>query len=84
MVCRWQRLYPSLPPCSPYHSPDYAPLMVSPEQREQQTLHALLTILLRIAVQQPALFIMEDLHWVDPTTSSSSVSWSIKARRRAS
>ena len=47
---------------------DYAPLMVSPEQQKQQTLHALLTILLRIAVQQPALFIMEDLHWVDPTT----------------
>jgi predicted ATPase len=28
----------------------------------------LLTILLRIAAQQPVLFIMEDLHWVDPTT----------------
>ena len=63
---------------------DYAPLMVSPEQQKQQTLHALLTILLRIAVQQPALFIMEDLHWVDPTTSGSSLPWSIKARRRAS
>jgi predicted ATPase len=31
-------------------------------------LHALLTILLRIAAQQPVLFVMEDLHWVDPTT----------------
>jgi len=47
---------------------DYAPLTVSPEQQKQQTLHALLTILLRIAAQQPLLFIMEDLHWVDPTT----------------
>jgi predicted ATPase len=47
---------------------DYAPFMVSPEQQKQQTLHALLTILLRIAAQQPVLFIMEDLHWVDPTT----------------
>ena len=27
-----------------------------------------LTILLRIAAQQPVLFVMEDLHWVDPTT----------------
>jgi class 3 adenylate cyclase/predicted ATPase len=47
---------------------DYAPLTVSPEQQKQQLLHALLTILLRIAVQQPVLFVMEDLHWVDPTT----------------
>jgi predicted ATPase len=41
---------------------------VSPEQQKQQTLHALLTIMLRIAAQQPMLFVMEDLHWVDPTT----------------
>jgi class 3 adenylate cyclase/predicted ATPase len=49
-------------------SADYAPLTMSPEQQKQQTLHALLTILLRIAAQQPVLFVMEDLHWVDPTT----------------
>jgi predicted ATPase len=47
---------------------DYAPLTVSPEQQKQQTLRALLTILLRIAAQQPVLFVMEDLHWIDPTT----------------
>ena len=47
---------------------DYASLLVSPEQQKQQTLHALLTILLRIAAQQPVLFVMEDLHWVDPST----------------
>src|SRR5207247_3501201 len=47
---------------------DYAPLSVSPEQQKQQTLHALLTISLRIAAQQPVLFVMEDLHWVDPST----------------
>ena len=47
---------------------DYAPLPLSPEQQKQQTLHALLTILLRIAAQQPVLFVMEDLHWVDPST----------------
>jgi predicted ATPase len=46
-------------------SADYAPLTVSPEQ---QTLHALLTILLRIAAQQPVLFAMEDLQLVDPST----------------
>jgi len=47
---------------------DYAPLTGSPAQQKQQTLHALLTILLRIAAQQPVLFVMEDLHWVDPST----------------
>jgi len=47
---------------------DYAPLTMSPEQQKQQTLHALLTILLRRAAQQPLLFVMEDLHWVDPST----------------
>jgi predicted ATPase len=47
---------------------DYASLTMSPAQWRQQTLHALLTIVLRIAAQQPLLFVMEDLHWVDPTT----------------
>jgi predicted ATPase/class 3 adenylate cyclase len=46
----------------------YAPLMLSPEQQKQRTLQALLRILLRIAAQQPVLFVMEDLHWVDPST----------------
>jgi energy-coupling factor transporter ATP-binding protein EcfA2 len=49
-------------------STDYAPLTVSPEQQKQKTLHALLMILLRVAAQQPVLFVMEDLHWVDPST----------------
>jgi class 3 adenylate cyclase/predicted ATPase len=47
---------------------EYAPLTLSPEQQKQQTLQALLTILWRIAAQQPVLFAMEDLHWVDPST----------------
>jgi predicted ATPase len=47
---------------------DYASLALSPEQQKQKTLRALLTTLLQIAVQQAVLFVMEDLHWVDPTT----------------
>src|SRR4051794_21291313 len=43
-------------------------LTMAPEQQKQRTLHALLTILLRLAAQQPVLFVMEDLHWVDPST----------------
>src|SRR5262249_22746012 len=59
-------LFAALPP--PPLGTDYAPLTMSAEQQKQRTLHALLTILLRIAAQQPVLFVMEDLHWVDPTT----------------
>ena len=40
----------------------------SPEQQRQQTLHALLGLLLRLAAEKPLLLIMEDLHWVDPST----------------
>src|SRR5262249_6943765 len=40
----------------------------SPEQQKQKTLQAFLTMLLRIAAQQPVLFVMGDLHWVDPST----------------
>src|SRR6266511_709071 len=47
---------------------DYAPLTVSPEQQKQKTLQGILTILLRIAAQQPVLFVMEDLHWGEPST----------------
>src|SRR5918994_1106390 len=41
---------------------------LSPEQQKQKTLHAFLTTLLRLAAQRPVLFVMEDLHWVDPST----------------
>ena len=57
---------------------------VSLEQQKQQTLHALLTILLRIAAQQPVLFVMEDLHWVDPSTLEFLTFSSIKAPRPVS
>ena len=59
---------------------DYTPLAISPEQQKQQTLHALLTILLRIAAQQPVLFVMEDFTGSIRPRWSCSASWSIKAR----
>src|SRR5262249_50127346 len=62
---------------------DYAPLTVSPEQQKQQILHTLLAILLRIAAQQPVLFVMEDLHWVDPTTLELLRIWSRTTSRIA-
>ena len=39
-----------------------------PDQQKQQTLSALQTIIRRRAAQQPVLLVVEDLHWVDPTT----------------
>ena len=46
----------------------YAPLALTPERQKQKTLEALLTWLLREAERQPVCLIMEDLHWVDPST----------------
>ena len=69
MAChsqKWSPLFAAL--LSLPLTADYAPLTLSPEQQKQQTLQTLLTILLRRAAQQPVLFVMEDLHWVDPST----------------
>ena len=46
----------------------FAPLNLTPKAQKQRTIHALNTILLRRAAKQPLLFLMEDLHWVDPST----------------
>jgi class 3 adenylate cyclase/predicted ATPase len=46
----------------------YPPLHVSPQRQRQKTLGSLVAILLELAEQQPVLFILEDLHWTDPTT----------------
>ena len=46
----------------------YAPLALSPQRQRQKTLESLVAILLAFAEHQPVLFIMEDLHWTDPTT----------------
>ena len=41
---------------------------LTPQQQRQQTLTAILRIVLALAEQQPVLMIVEDLHWVDPST----------------
>jgi len=43
-------------------------LDLTPQQQRQQTLTAILSIVLALAEQQPVLMIVEDLHWVDPST----------------
>jgi class 3 adenylate cyclase/DNA-binding winged helix-turn-helix (wHTH) protein/tetratricopeptide (TPR) repeat protein len=46
----------------------YAPRSLPPEQERQDTLDVLLTLMGALAEQQPVLMIVEDLHWVDPST----------------
>jgi len=46
----------------------YPPLNLSPQRQRQKTLEAIVAILLELAEYQPVLFIVEDLHWTDPTT----------------
>jgi class 3 adenylate cyclase/predicted ATPase len=46
----------------------YASLNVSPQWQRQKTLETITAILLELAEHQPVLFIIEDLHWTDPTT----------------
>jgi len=46
----------------------YQPLTVSSEKRKDLTLEALVHHLQRLADRSPVLFIVEDAHWIDPTT----------------
>ena len=47
---------------------DYEPLRLSPERQKELTLRALVGLVLRMARRKALLFILEDLHWADPTT----------------
>jgi class 3 adenylate cyclase/predicted ATPase len=53
----------SLPPAE-----RYPPLQFTPERQKQKTLEAILGLLQAHAARQPVLFIVEDLHWIDPST----------------
>ena len=46
----------------------YPALELTPEQRRQRTLEALTAQLAGLARQQPVLMIVEDAHWIDPTS----------------
>ena len=53
----------SLPLAGHYQAPG-----LSPQKRKEQTIAILLAALQALAAQQPVLLIVEDLHWIDPTT----------------
>jgi predicted ATPase/class 3 adenylate cyclase len=46
----------------------YAPLTLTPQRRKQKLFACLSAILAEMAAQQPVLLVVEDLHWVDPST----------------
>src|SRR5262249_3580738 len=46
----------------------YPPRPMTPQQWRHKTLQAILAVVLGLAAQHPVLFIVEDLHWVDPST----------------
>ena len=46
----------------------YPSLILTPQRQRQKTLETLLAWLYAEAQQQPVLLIVEDLHWVDPST----------------
>jgi predicted ATPase/class 3 adenylate cyclase len=46
----------------------YPPLDLSPQHQKQRTLEALVERLAALAVRQPVLMLLEDAHWIDPST----------------
>src|SRR5215510_12386635 len=46
----------------------YPPLTLTPQRQKQKTLDAIVALLLALAAEQPVLLIVEDLHWIDPST----------------
>jgi class 3 adenylate cyclase len=46
----------------------YAPLEISPQLQRQKTLETLLAWVLALGEKQPVVLLVEDLHWIDPST----------------
>lgn len=49
-------------------APDIAPLAISRQKQHEKTLGLLLAMLLASARDNPMVLVVEDLHWVDPST----------------
>jgi class 3 adenylate cyclase/predicted ATPase len=47
----------------------YPPLDITPQRQKERTLEALADQLIGLAARQPVLLILEDAHWIDPTTT---------------
>ena len=53
----------SIPTGDKYPLPD-----LTPQRRKEKTLEALLAQMARLATRQPVLMLVEDAHWIDPTS----------------
>jgi predicted ATPase len=46
----------------------YPALQFSPQRKKERTVAALLRELAALARRQPVLMVLEDLHWIDPSS----------------
>jgi class 3 adenylate cyclase/predicted ATPase len=46
----------------------YQPSNLASERQKQKIIEAILSVLLRRAEKQPVLFVVENMHWIDPST----------------
>jgi class 3 adenylate cyclase/predicted ATPase len=46
----------------------HPPLDLTPQRQKEKTFEAIVALLLALAAEQPLLFVVEDLHWADPST----------------
>ena len=49
-------------------SGQHLPSNLTPQRQKEKTFEAIVALLLALAAEQPLLFIVEDLHWADPST----------------
>jgi class 3 adenylate cyclase/predicted ATPase len=66
----WTETVPLFAPLLSLSIPEdrYPPLHLSPQKQRQKTLATIVAIILECSEPKPVLFILEDLHWTDPTT----------------
>jgi len=48
----------------------YGALNLTPQRRRQQTIDAMIGQVLALSRQRPVFYLLEDIHWVDPTTET--------------
>ena len=46
----------------------YSPLALTPQEKKQKTLQAFVRTFEGLSAQYPVFFVLEDAHWIDPTT----------------
>jgi class 3 adenylate cyclase len=52
----------------PHDKSRFPPWRLSPQQQRERTFEIIVDMTLELASRQPVLFVVEDLHWADPST----------------